>query len=891
MITSLLYSALIIGLIYALYRGLLARQTHFGLHRWFLIGGMALAISLPQLEIPAPWTLQTWLQSPGESASTSPESFVAEIPPEIEARGNALVVWEEETPNQTELYVPLAPNNQQTISPAFWHRWSWQDWMGWVYLAGVVLLTIRFLMQMTGLIRSTIRLPKDRMSGYVLVHLPDKGAFSFFHYLFIHLRGLDAATAHHVLAHEKIHADQWHSLDILLAEFLVIVQWFNPLAWSYRKSLKENLEYLTDTTLLSQQHDPQAYQMSLLQASATNHSYQMVANYRHSMLKKRILMMNTPTSSPRSALRVLWLLPSIALMMAWFNFTEMPATPLPVTNWTKGQTVSEPEVAPAPQRPSVSPQQASPFPSAVLVHTPILHRAGTISGKWEGIESEDELCLRFIRYMEKEWNWIQQSCYAFTEFSPKNVSSVGTFTLERKAGTVKFTGSFQGEKGEGNFSFEPSQAFIQELNKKGIRRTTDELLFRMFFHGAEEEEYLSNLAALQQLNLSGELTDRLMVENTPADLVASYQEAGLDIKKYQSLLRSRVPSDLMKEYKAAGFEPKEYQSFLNSRVPSDLMKEYKAAGFEPKEYQSFLNSRVPSDLMKEYKAAGFDVKEYKSFLNSRVPSDLMKEYEAAGFEPKEYQSFLNSRVPSDLMKEYQAAGFEPKEYKSFLNSRVPSDLMKEYEAAGFDVKEHKSFLNSRVPSDLMKEYEDAGFEVTEYQSFLNSRVPSDLMKEYEAAGFEPKEYKSFLNSRVPSELMKEYQAAGFEVKEYKSFLDSRVPSDLMKEYEDAGFDVKEHKSFLNSRVPAKMMKAYEEMGLDVHAYKKWLNQRIPAGFLQTYRQAGYDLPSHSDFITRRIPASLLQKYEAAGLSIEDHRELILDRVSVEKAKRYKESLK
>ena len=41
-----------------------------------------------------------------------------------------------------------------------------------------------------------------------------------------------------VLIHEKAHSEQYHSLDILLIEFLQVLVWFNPIIYFIKHSIK-----------------------------------------------------------------------------------------------------------------------------------------------------------------------------------------------------------------------------------------------------------------------------------------------------------------------------------------------------------------------------------------------------------------------------------------------------------------------------------------------------------------------------------------------------------------------------------------------------------------------------------------------------------------------------
>jgi len=52
------------------------------------------------------------------------------------------------------------------------------------------------------------------------------------------------------LSMKKVHVSGRHTLDILLAEMAVVLQWFNPFAWLYRREVENNLEFLTDASVL-----------------------------------------------------------------------------------------------------------------------------------------------------------------------------------------------------------------------------------------------------------------------------------------------------------------------------------------------------------------------------------------------------------------------------------------------------------------------------------------------------------------------------------------------------------------------------------------------------------------------------------------------------------------
>ena len=45
----------------------------------------------------------------------------------------------------------------------------------------------------------------------------------------------DYDTYEQIIAHEKIHANKLHTIDLLLAEIAVVFLWFNPFVWLLRR--------------------------------------------------------------------------------------------------------------------------------------------------------------------------------------------------------------------------------------------------------------------------------------------------------------------------------------------------------------------------------------------------------------------------------------------------------------------------------------------------------------------------------------------------------------------------------------------------------------------------------------------------------------------------------
>jgi TonB family protein len=137
--------------------------------------------------------------------------------------------------------------------------------------------------------------------------------FSFFHYIFLPTIAYEQTTLQHILLHEKAHASQRHSYDILIATFYCCICWFNPAAWLMKRALQLNLEYLADEAVIQQERTTKFYQYSLLKIGLQYTPRQLVSGFSQSFIKNRIVMMNKQPS-PNNKKWKYWLSLPVALL-------------------------------------------------------------------------------------------------------------------------------------------------------------------------------------------------------------------------------------------------------------------------------------------------------------------------------------------------------------------------------------------------------------------------------------------------------------------------------------------------------------------------------------------------------------------------------------------------
>lgn len=142
--------------------------------------------------------------------------------------------------------------------------------------------------------------------------------FSFGNSIFLN-RGLHSGKElEEILSHELVHIRQRHTVDILLSELFVVINWYNPFVWLLRHSVRQNLEFIADNGVLEKGSDRKSYQYHLLKAAGGS-PYLLANQFNFSSLKKRIIMMNKIRSARLHLVKFLFILPLIVVLLVSFR--------------------------------------------------------------------------------------------------------------------------------------------------------------------------------------------------------------------------------------------------------------------------------------------------------------------------------------------------------------------------------------------------------------------------------------------------------------------------------------------------------------------------------------------------------------------------------------------
>ena len=119
--------------------------------------------------------------------------------------------------------------------------------------------------------------------------------------------------------HEMEHIKQRHSIDLIIMELLLIIQWFNPFAWFIGRSIKTNHEFLADEGVLQNGFSKLDYQELLLTQATGIQVNDLTNNFNISLLKTRIIMMTKTRSTVWAKCKIMFALPAFMVVLFLFS--------------------------------------------------------------------------------------------------------------------------------------------------------------------------------------------------------------------------------------------------------------------------------------------------------------------------------------------------------------------------------------------------------------------------------------------------------------------------------------------------------------------------------------------------------------------------------------------
>ena len=186
-----------------------------------------------------------------------------------------------------------------------------------ILISGMCISTLFLIYKIITLLLLVSNNPK-RWSGKVLIIclLNSTKAFSFFNYIFLGNR-LTPKESTSILEHEMVHIKQKHSLDLLFFELLRIVFWFNPLVYIYQYRIATLHEFLADAKAVKGQNKAEYYDNLLTQVFETQQFSFVNPFFKHSLIKKRILMLSKSRSNQINLIKYALFIPIVFVMLMY----------------------------------------------------------------------------------------------------------------------------------------------------------------------------------------------------------------------------------------------------------------------------------------------------------------------------------------------------------------------------------------------------------------------------------------------------------------------------------------------------------------------------------------------------------------------------------------------
>jgi TonB family protein len=186
-----------------------------------------------------------------------------------------------------------------------------------IYLAGITFLLARIAWQLVVLKR-------------VLDHPQASTAYSFFKQIQL---GNDLENHDVIAAHEQAHARQWHSADVLIIEAVMIINWFNPVVYLYRFTMKHIHEFIADRQALKSGTNKADYALLLLSQTFNAPAHQLVNPFfNKSLLKQRIMMLQKNKSNRVMLIKYFLSAPLFVLMLVLSSATVNNSKPIQILN-------------------------------------------------------------------------------------------------------------------------------------------------------------------------------------------------------------------------------------------------------------------------------------------------------------------------------------------------------------------------------------------------------------------------------------------------------------------------------------------------------------------------------------------------------------------------------
>ncbi len=266
MMLYVISSIIALGCVYLGYLVLLKKEKNFGFIRFYFLTGLILGLGAPALHID--WGI--------DLPETEKTEFIS----------NANDISNNELVEKTSIAV--YENDGIKIS----------DILLFFYLFISGFLLFRFGRNIISIIKQVGAWDGRTFRSLKILENKEQGnPYSFFSYVFANLKDLDDPDFQKsVIPHEMAHYQELHTLDVIFAELICCIFWFNPFTWLLKSKIVENHEYLADAFVIDTGVDVDNYSSQLINYGG-QWPVPIISGFSFIKTKNRINMLYTENTS------------------------------------------------------------------------------------------------------------------------------------------------------------------------------------------------------------------------------------------------------------------------------------------------------------------------------------------------------------------------------------------------------------------------------------------------------------------------------------------------------------------------------------------------------------------------------------------------------------------
>ncbi|WP_420583413.1 M56 family metallopeptidase [Reichenbachiella sp.] len=240
-------SSIALGVFSLFYLIALQREKSFKFNRFYLLGSVGLSLIIPLISF---------------SFESLPSSFVA----------------------GTIFLDPVAMGANSTSQGL-----NFLSYLPWIYISASTILLAKLIGRTTTLLLNRHQSQKkDQLRLRIVTDSAE--AYTFLDTVFLGSQ-LSTDEQNVILSHEKVHAKEWHSLDILFFELITALLWINPFVYIIKKLARINHEYLADAQAI-QNANRESYIQTLAAHTIRSQGYELAHTFHTSSTLNRIKMIN-----------------------------------------------------------------------------------------------------------------------------------------------------------------------------------------------------------------------------------------------------------------------------------------------------------------------------------------------------------------------------------------------------------------------------------------------------------------------------------------------------------------------------------------------------------------------------------------------------------------------